>query len=281
MAAVAVAGAASAQVTITGAMGFGIQDSSDMARELSWTDGSVKFSVSEDLGGGMSVAGSTALAFADHGDAATADGSSLTVTTGFGAVNYMTGSSDADNLGVASLPFSTNNVFGGSTTNYAAFNYTLPMFVDGLSVTIRLNQGNAGNVQVTDENEQYRIGYTTGPLAVAFNTTKGASDLKASYDFGMAKITAFTDVKRAETADASMKRREFAISVPVSSSVTLAASMASRPSFTAGNGDTKGTEYNATYMMSKRTSLSFNYGSFTASDGAAKTANRIKLVHSF
>ena len=175
MAAVAVAGVASAQVTITGAMGFGIQDSSDQARELSWTDGGVKFSVSEDLGGGMSVAGSTALAFADHGGSATADGSSLTVTTGFGAINYMTDSADANNLGVASLPFSTNDVFGGSTTNYAAFNYTFPMFVDGLSVTIRLNQGNTGNVQVTDENEQYRIGYTTGKLAVAFNTTKSAS----------------------------------------------------------------------------------------------------------
>jgi hypothetical protein len=35
MAAIAVAGVASAQATITGAMGYGIQDSSDQARELS------------------------------------------------------------------------------------------------------------------------------------------------------------------------------------------------------------------------------------------------------
>ncbi|MEJ6761799.1 MAG: porin, partial [Comamonadaceae bacterium] len=59
MAAVAVAGAATAQVSVTGALGFGWEGVSPAvgASEtgIKVTDGNVKFSASEDLGGGMSV----------------------------------------------------------------------------------------------------------------------------------------------------------------------------------------------------------------------------------
>jgi hypothetical protein len=279
MAAVAVAGVASAQATITGAMGFGVQDSSDQARELSWTDGKVTFAASEDLGGGMSVSGSSTLAFSDHGVAAEGDGSSLSIAGGFGTLTYATVGADADNLGVASLPYSTNNVFGGTTDNYAYTQFDLPSLVDGLSVGVRW-AGSSGDVDVTDVTEQYRFTYAAGPATVAFNTKTGASDLKASFDFGIAKVSMFTDTKRAEAADATMKRREFSVAVPVSSELTVSASMASRPSFTAGNPKDKGTEYNATYALSKRTSVSVNYGTFKTG-GTDKTANRIKLVHAF
>jgi predicted porin len=279
MAAVAVAGVASAQATITGAMGFGIQDSSDQARELSWTDGKVTFAASEDLGGGMSVSGSSTLAFSDHDAAAKGDGSSLSIAGGFGKLTYATVSADADNLGVASLPYSTNDVFGGSTKNYAFTQFDLPSLVDGLTAGVRW-AGSAGDVDVTDIVEQYRFTYATGPATVAFNTKKGASDLKATFDFGIAKVSMFTDTKRAEDKDATMKRREFSVAVPVSSALTVSASMASRPSNTAGNPKDKGTEYNATYALSKRTSLSVNYGTFKTG-GTDKTANRIKLVHAF
>ena len=279
MAAVAVAGVASAQVTITGAMGFGVQDSSNQARELSWTDGKVTFAASEDLGGGMSVSGSSTLAFADHAGNATGDGSSLSIAGGFGKLTYATAGADADKLGVASLPYSTNNVFGGTTDNYSYAQFDLPTLVDGLSAGIRW-AGSAGDVDVTNIVEQYRLTYTSGPATVSFNTKTGSSEVMASFDFGIAKVSAFTDTKRAETADASMKRREFSVSVPVTSALTVSASMASRPDFTAGQPKDKGTEFNATYVMSKRTSVSVNYGTFTT-QGTDKTANRIKLVHSF
>ena len=58
MAAVAVAGVASAQVTITGAMGFGFSDVSTAGRTAGFTDGNVTFAASEDLGGGMSISDS-------------------------------------------------------------------------------------------------------------------------------------------------------------------------------------------------------------------------------
>ena len=280
MAAVAVAGVASAQnYTISGAMGFGVQDSSDQARELSWTDGKVTFAASEDLGGGMSVSGSSTLAFSDHKGNATGDGASLSIAGGFGKLTYATVGADADNLGVASLPYSTNSVFGGTTDNYAYTQFDLPSLVDGLTASVRW-AGAAGDVDVTGVTEQYRFTYATGPATVSFNTKKGASDLKASFDFGIAKVSMFTDTKRAEAADATMKRREFAVSVPVSAELTVSASMASRPDFTAGQPKHKGTEYNATYALSKRTSVSVNYGTFTDA-GTAKSANRIKLVHAF
>jgi hypothetical protein len=280
MAAVAVAGVASAQnYTISGAMGFGIQDSSDQARELSWTDGKVTFAASEDLGGGMSVSGSSTLAFSDHGKEAMGDGSSLSIAGGFGKLTYATVGADADKLGVASLPYSTNSVFGGTTSNYAYTQFDLPTLVDGLSAGVRW-AGAAGDVNVTDIVEQYRLTYAAGPATVSFNTKTGASEVMASFDFGIAKVSAFTDTKRAETSDATMKRREFAVSVPVSSALTVSASMASRPDFTAGQPKDKGTELNATYALSKRTSVSVNYGTFKT-QGTDKTANRIKLVHSF
>jgi D-Tyr-tRNAtyr deacylase len=279
MAAVAVAGVASAQVTITGAMGFGIQDSSDQARELSWTDGKVTFAASEDLGGGMSISGSSTLAFADHSGTATGDGSSLSLAGGFGKLTYATVGADADKLGVASLPYSTNTVFGGTTDNYAYAQFDLPTLVDGLTAGVRW-AGAAGDVNVTNIVEQYRLSYKAGPATIAFNTKTGSAEVQATYDFGIAKVSMFTDTKRAEAADATMKRREFSVAVPVSSALTLSASMASRPDFTAGQPKDTGTEYNATYVMSKRTSLSVNYGSFKT-QGTVKTANRIKLVHAF
>ena len=280
MAAVAVAGVASAQnYTISGAMGFGVQDSSDQARELSWTDGKVTFAASEDLGGGMSVSGSSTLAFSDHAGNATGDGSSLSIAGGFGKLTYGTSGADADKLGVASLPYSTNTVFGDTTDNYAYTQFDLPTLFDGLSAGVRW-AGAAGDVNVTDIVEQYRLTYAAGPATVSFNTKTGASEVMASFDFGIAKVSAFTDTKRAETSDATMKRREFAVSVPVSSALTVSASMASRPDFTAGQPKDKGTELNATYALSKRTSVSVNYGTFKT-QGTDKTANRIKLVHSF
>ena len=281
MAAVAVAGVASAQATISGAIGFGIQDSSNQAREVSWTDGKVTFAASEDLGAGMSVSGSTTLALGDQSIGATGDGSSLSIAGGFGTVAYTSASADKDVLGVAALPYSTNNVFGGSATNYSNLQYTLPSMVDGLTVAVRwADSTHDGDVDVTNIVEQYRLSYTAGPATIDFNTKTGASEVKASFDFGIAKVSAFTDTKRAEAADATMKRREFSIAVPVSSALTVSASMASRPSFTAGVAKDTGTELNATYALSKRTSVSVNYGTFKATT-VEKTANRIKLVHSF
>ena len=62
MAAVAVAGAAAAQVTITGAIGARFESSVNAAgtedKGIGMSDSAIKFSTSEDLGGGLSLAAS-------------------------------------------------------------------------------------------------------------------------------------------------------------------------------------------------------------------------------
>ena len=284
MAAVAVAGAASAQATITGALGFGVSDSSIQARSFSWTDTYINFAASEDLGGGMSISASQKLqAVAGDTVATTSNGSALTIAGGFGTVTYASTGADADNLSVASLPISTATVFGGTTDNYTYLDYTLPTMVPGLGITIRANNGNAGAITVTDEDVQYRFSYTAGPVTATMNTTSGtsaASEVGASIDLGVAKISVFADTKTTEAAYTSMKQTAYSIVVPVSSALTASMSYSKMAAYST-NTAPNGTEFNATYALSKRTSLSMNYGKFTSYLGVDTAANRIKLVHSF
>jgi hypothetical protein len=285
MAAVAVAGVSSAQVTITGSLGFGLRDSSTQATEWDWTDGGVKFSATEDLGGGMSVSVSNALSFKGQSGNPTQDGSSITVNTGAtGTVTYASGAADADSLGVGSMLTDAGATISADTDNYTTLDYTLPTIIDGLGVTVRWNKDNAGSVAVTDVVEQYRLSYTMGPASVYFNTKGGASpasDLKVVFDAGVAKITGFTQTK---VAAGTLKRSEYSISAPVGP-VTIAMSSMSY----SGGSTLAGKEFDIQYPLSKRTTLRASYGSFTTGNttttgstaAADSSARAIKLVHTF
>ncbi|MGA1060213.1 MAG: porin, partial [Burkholderiaceae bacterium] len=62
LAALGVVGAASAQVTISGAMAVGIQNTTAAsAAKFHLTDGDINFSAKEDLGGGLTVDASTSI----------------------------------------------------------------------------------------------------------------------------------------------------------------------------------------------------------------------------
>ncbi len=285
MAAVAVVGTASAQVTITGSLGFGLRDSSSQATEWDWTDGGVKFSASEDLGGGMSVSISNSLSFKGHSGSASQDGSSIAVNTGAaGTVTYTSSGADKDSLGVGSMLIDSGTTIGADTDNSTNLEYTLPSIIDGLGVTVRWNKDNAGSVAVTNVVEQYRLSYTMGPASVYFNTKGGAapaSDLKVVFDAGIAKITSFTQTK---VAAGDLKRSEYSISAPVGP-VTIAMSSMSY----SGGSTLAGKEFDIQYPLSKRTTLRASYGSFTTGNttssgstaAADSSARAIKLVHTF
>jgi hypothetical protein len=274
MAAVAVAGVASAQVTITGAMGFGISDTASGSRAADWTDGKIVVSASEDLGGGMSISGSSTLAFNGQGTNATSDGNSASLSTAtMGSVAFGSANADSDKLGVASLPYSTGHLFGTGTTtnggNYQYLQYNLPTLVDGLSVGVRWAGNDANGTSMgAGAVEQYRFAFNAAGVDVAYNTKTGAADLTVSYTLEGITVKAFNDTK---VASGGTKRVEYSISAPVGG-MTVAAS-------TATKGALKGTEVNATVALSKRTSLSVNFGSFTGGDETS--ANRVKLVHKF
>jgi len=273
LATVAVTSTAMAQVTLSGKMGVGVSDSTDQAKSIGWTDGAVTFATSEDLGGGMKLSASSTLAFKSQSTAALSDGNSIALTGGFGSIDFVSTSADADALGVGSLPYSTADVMGGTTSNYTMSNYTLPAMVPGLTVAVRFNNGNAGAVATTDTNEQLRVTYQIGDATIFLASKTNQSEVKLTYKVAGATLNYFARTKEAAGTD---KRKEYSISAPVGP-VTLAMSRATRGAFLSG------TEYNASYALSKRTVLNYSYGKFSTTAAATgdKTASRLKLVHSF
>ena len=273
MAAVAVAGVASAQVTLSGSMGFGFSDTSAGARTGGMTDGNVTFSASEDLGGGMSVSGSFTMDGQGSEGSPSMDGQSLGLNLGSaGSLAMGEANANADKLGVASLSYSTNDLFGGNNVGYSYAQYTLPTMVEGLTASLRWT-GAAGTVATAGAKPQYRFNYKLAGASVDFNTKGGtagtASEIMVSYAIQGITLKAFADTSRPTTS--ATKRSEFLISAPLGP-MTLSASNATK-------GTLKGTEVNATYSLSKRTAVSVNFGSFTGS--TTTSANRVKLVHSF
>ena len=273
MAAVAVAGVASAQVSITGAIGFGVSDSSTTANSMDWTDGKITFAASEDLGGGLSLSASKTIAFNGDNTNAVSDGDSLSVAGGFGTVAFSTVSADADSLGVASLPTDSGATIAASVTDYTMLNYTLPSLVDGLGITVRWTNS-ATAVTTATVDEQIRLTYKMGAANLGYNSKKGAADFSAGYDFGVAKINYFTQTKVAAGSD---KRTEMSVSAPIGNGFSVAASKMSY----SGANTTKGKEFDVQYSLSKRTTVRAGYGTFTNSSNVDSSAKRIKLVHTF
>lgn len=292
MAAVAVAGVASAQVTMTGKLGFGVRDSSNSAKEVVKTDGGFTISGSEDLGGGMSASASLTYTGGDHSAGVNTDGSSLSLSGGFGTIQWATASSDNDRLGVGSgLLLSGNTAFaattdGGGASSVAMINYTLPTLVDGLTATVRINNGTTANtIALTNEDAQLRLAFSAGAFRITYNTAGGAApatDMGVTYDAGIAKFAYAADVTRyAATAATPGKRTEFSVSIPMGA-MTLAASMGSQSaSSDATKKKASANEFNVSYALSKRTTINAAYASVTNTAGTAKKANTVKVVHTF
>ena len=138
MAAVAVAGVASAQVSITGAVAFSLQNTvaaGDTVLDLS--DADINFSASEDLGGGMKVSAATSISNeALRGNGTTANNTSISISGGFGTLAYANVLSGQSKLSAgASLEDDMSDAMGGYTT-VNVLDYTLPAFIPNASVTL-------------------------------------------------------------------------------------------------------------------------------------------------
>jgi hypothetical protein len=277
MAAVAVAGVASAQVTITGAIGYGLSDTDITARATGWTDGKVVFSANEDLGGGMSIAAT--MQIESYGDKAAsngvnAGGQSITFTTAnAGKLTMSAAGAARDDLGVANLSYDSSTLLGGTIDSYNVLQYDLPTIIDGLSIGVRMTGTDGTNsVAFASNDKQYRFGYTLGDAVLGFNTkstsTGTASTASLTYTISGVTVKAVSDtsVQTGET-----KKNEYSISAPLGGMTVAASTMTA--------GTKKGTEYGVTYAMSKRTSVTFGIGSFEG--GTTKSANRLRIAHTF
>jgi hypothetical protein len=289
MAAVAVAGVASAQVTITGKLGVGVRDASNMARTMYTSDGGVTFSATEDLGGGMTAAASfTTSGMGAQGTDVGADGSSISLAGGFGKVLFGTATAGNDLLGVgSSLKLSADTAFdtdnSGYASSYAYMDYTLPAIVDGLTAVVRLANGSTANtVELTNEDAQWRLTYASGPVTATYNTTGGtkpASDMSVSFDAGVAVLKYAADTKR---ADSKGKRTGFSITAPVGG-LTVAMSSESQAAYTSGSSYKKASanEFSVTYALSKRSSVNASWAKLKTTGGVEEAANTVKFLHTF
>jgi len=256
------------------------------AKTLNSTDGAVTFAVTEDLGGGMKVAASQTLAFGGaQGGSATNDGGSLAISGGFGEAKF--GMSCAGGaLGEAvvggqyTFAHAVHSTGATDCREYKYGLYTLPTMVQGLTVAVRVQNMSGGtNLSLDDFSAaanglQYRFNYANGPLAAAFYTRSNSSELHASYDLGVAKVSYGVDTKVAS----GDKRSELGVSVPLGA-LTLKAGYGKK-------GAIKGTEVGAFYALSKRTTLGATMGNFTPNTAQANTVAqdkpaRVSLVHTF
>ena len=310
MAAVAVAGVASAQVSITGNLGYGWETSSQgndpSTKGLKVTDGNVKFSATEDLGGGMSVA--TAMDIQSRGRVTDIAGRDASITLVTGAGGFTLGAVEAGNgiigLGGAGAPTigldgnraqsdptagARNNGVLDSASNVDIAQYSLPIG-NGFGISIarvdETKQGegaNPGNV--------YGATYAMAGFNAKVDVTKAQllnrTRLSASYDLGSAVIGAGYQTRKATTAGLATgaleagtnKQTIIGVAMPVGA-LTVGLNYATNKNSTEGVSN-KGTDIGVSYALSKRTALYAQMQRVTVGTAEATTTTRFKLKTSF
>jgi len=265
LAALGVVGAASAQVTISGDLSYGFRGSKVNATNVV-TDGfgmrtsNITFSVSEDLGGGLTVSGSMGMDGVNSSTAITGNSGSLSLSGGFGTLtmlaaeesaNGIIGNSAGVNIADMDIGFKT----AASSTD--ALVYDMPA-MNGVTASVAVFNDTAGFGTGTHLQSIYTVGYATGPLSAKVDmtdyTAAGKSNrtrINASYDLGMAKFTIGNS--RGGVTSGKNDQTVWGISVPMGA-VTLGVGSAS------ANTGTKVTAsgVSATYAMSKQTSVVFS-----------------------
>jgi predicted porin len=195
MAAVAVAGVASAQVTLTGKLSFGYSTShsnkeasgsttdNNMAKApaakdvagFGVHDGHFTMSGSEDLGGGLSAAASMEVLSRGRDTAISGRNASLTVSGGFGSV--MMGAIEAGNgimpLGQAGAPgIGLDGKVLSGAGNVDIVKYTLPTVMEGLTLAASVTDA-PGNTtgRSAGYSQGYAAAFATGALSVSYDYT--------------------------------------------------------------------------------------------------------------
>jgi predicted porin len=290
MAAVAVAGVATAQVTITGVAGARFEtqtaDAGTETKGIYISDAAIKFSASEDLGGGLSAAASFGLDGMGNNDVigATNTGSSLSVTAaGLGTV-AMSNVDPADYL-----PLEQITTSGFSDAQQADRLTFVSESFNGAKLTVTYSDGNSGAGHTSGSTSTiYELDYAVGPFSANIGKMKvdsinnaafdGGSRYKVSYDAGIAKLTyGAVDTK----SNTGVKRDETGITLTAPVGALAVTAMASS-SKTGTANKLSGTGFSVAYSLSKRTALSFekrNWDSATA--GVSPERTRLTLAHSF
>jgi hypothetical protein len=213
LAAVAVTGAAFAQATISGTMATAYDKVNSDAATTGMTTVDVRFSVSEDLGGGLRASGFVEMDLARaRGTQALVADSGMSLAGGFGSLAFAKtrGGNTAMNARLYGADLSTAAVnTAGVMSNTGVrgevhvLSYTSPEVMPGLRFNVGQAQLLTGVVADTNTNSQKRdrvaggttnifgVTYTAGPLSIGFtNKTNSAVALTTADGVATAFITA-------------------------------------------------------------------------------------------
>jgi len=284
LAALAVVGAASAQVTLTGTVSMGYQKNMLGASGIALTDDSFIFSAKDDLGGGTTLTLSTGFDAGGRtqngGGAFGSENTSLTVAGSFGSIKLMSYESDGpftavSSLAGASLPqgvFDTNAVglgkryrngvsYAAPAMNGATIALTYVTLAGQYTNAAYTGTSTAGDITNLSSNSKIvpAVTYVKGPLKVYaedafFNAdypgapSASQPTVYATYDFGAAKVGA-------AWTKSSVGDPQYALGVNVPMGALTFGLATYTWKNSAAAGDATWTEGSVDYALSKRTSL--------------------------
>ena len=297
LAVIAVSGTAFAQstVTLSGKFATAQQKAIGGVAGLAVTDGDVRFTAVEDLGGGLKANASMEIAIRGRTAAAPNHyrNSTVGLSGGFGSVTL--GAVEAGNgivgLGFAGAPVSLASGYDGAVLSGAGnvdlAAYTTPALIPGLTATLmRVDSITAPGAGKSINANVIGVNYKAGALTAALDSTTYSTDktrirASASYDLGVATVgVGFEDNKKA--ADTEGTQLAMGVRVPMGA-ITLGFIYASSDENTT-NKKTTGWGVGADYAFSKRTTLNVSYGDRTKLAGATDDNGdqyRIRLTHAF
>ncbi|MEJ6605228.1 MAG: hypothetical protein QNL66_03945 [Burkholderiaceae bacterium] len=267
MAAVAVAGVASAQVSLTGTFNVDMQNTTSVSsKTIGVGDAILSASASEDLGGGMAVAVNTTFQTkGGRGQTVSNNGYSFDLSGGFGKFTVKSYLSGAGGLSAGISAANDMNTIWRAYYARTRIQYTFPALADGLSAYIKWDKNSATNGTVSDfSTTGYNVSYASGPFSIGTNGSNAAgakNDLTVTFDAGVAKVAAYS----------AGNNTEFTLTAPVG---------AMNVGMHIARGDAAATGVVASYALSKRTALSYNYVNQTKG-GTIGSNYRVRLGHSF
>jgi hypothetical protein len=278
-----------AQVTLTGGVAYGYSVG-DTYSGLGTDDAYLKFSTTEDLGGGLKLSASLGIdgiiETASGTTSALANGNNITISGGFGTVSMTTGVG-GDAVALDQL-MTLGNGTVGSTVGYVApafgpvtLSYTRK---DGSAVLGEGSGGGGNSIDILGASYAagaIKAGVTSLTWPDSANT--GGIDsrlvLTASYDLGVAKVGVYSNTEKyVSSATQDLKNTALQISAPVG---PVAVSFESGKVSQSGETDLNGTSLSISYALSKRTAVTAKTEKVDTSATATSKGSSLILSHSF
>jgi hypothetical protein len=294
MAAVAVAGVASAQVSVTGKVGAGYSSTKSntagtaTAKGMSMMNSDITFSATEDLGAGMSVKATVGIDGVNANNSITGNNGSLTLAGDFGTLAFTAGEESCNGVvgsaaGVDLEDIGIGLACGSTATDSSdSLSFALPA-INGLTVkVITLEGGGAGSGSNYRPNTNYLyLDYAAGPLTAGVNftniyqaSTRTRTNIK--YDLGVAKL-GFGYSTGGTAPGATNNQTVFGAQFPMGA-MTVSVGTASVSTGVATKKSATG--FGVDYSMSKRTGIEARYTTGNAQATNSRDVS-IKLVTTF